>query len=52
MMYEKTVMIVFSLNHAWHNRRSKDIITGYWFIPADLSLNHVIGHYINTDSII
>lgn len=52
MMYEKAIMIVFSLNHVWRNRRSKDITTGYWFIPADLSLNHVIALHINTDSII
>ena len=45
-------MIVFSLNQAWHNRRSKDSITGYWFTAADLSLNHVIALHINTDSII
>jgi len=52
MMYEKAVIIVFSLNHVWHNRRSKYIITGYWFIPADLSLNHIIGLHINMDSVI
>jgi hypothetical protein len=52
MMCEKTVTIVFSLNHVWHNRRSKDIITGYWFIPADLSVNYFIALSINTDPII
>jgi len=52
MKYEKAIMIVLSLNPVWRNRRSKYIITGYWFIPADLSLNHVIAFHINTDSII
>jgi len=47
-----TRTIVFFVNHMWHNRRSKDITTGYWFIPADLGVNYFIALCINTDSII